>query len=213
MANWVVFLTASNVDAKALTRAFLAMHDFEFNEYPPSWGFVLTTSKTLPASKPPPTTLPITTLQASEYENLSLSEINAFVRSHEQALSAADLSHEQWVVLDQAGLEGGTCVVFDHWLRDEDDDDDDDDDDEDEDEGAGGGNDRFRACRVPWKQAHSMLSNLDIANMDFEDFVDEDAGAEADGTWKFTMDEEESTKVGEKRKKVEDELRAGGYIE
>nr|GAT55686.1 predicted protein [Mycena chlorophos] len=191
------------------------MHDFEFNEYPPSWGFVLLPSKTIPSAKPPPTPLPITNLQASEYENLSLTEINAFVRSHEQALAAAGFSHEQWVVLDQAGLESGTCVVFDHWLRDEDDEDEDDDeDDEDGDEGAGGGNNnRFRACRVPWKQAHSMLSNLDIANMDFEDFVDEDAGAEADGTWKFTMDDEESPEVAEKRKKVEDELRAGGYIE
>lgn len=30
-----------------------------------------------------------------------------------------------------------------------------------------------------------MLANLDIANMGFEDFIDEEAGEQQDGTWKW----------------------------
>ncbi|KAF9062973.1 hypothetical protein BDP27DRAFT_1405995 [Rhodocollybia butyracea] len=33
--------------------------------------------------------------------------------------------------------------------------------------------------------AWSMTANLDIANMGFEDFVDEEAGAQEDGMWKW----------------------------
>ncbi|KAK6399129.1 hypothetical protein LTR95_019463, partial [Oleoguttula sp. CCFEE 5521] len=42
---------------------------------------------------------------------------------------------------------------------------------------------KFRRVRVPIEEAHTMFVNLDVANMDFEDFVDDDEGPDEDGWW------------------------------
>nr|OQO27152.1 hypothetical protein B0A51_05147 [Rachicladosporium sp. CCFEE 5018]OQO28594.1 hypothetical protein B0A51_05413 [Rachicladosporium sp. CCFEE 5018] len=39
--------------------------------------------------------------------------------------------------------------------------------------------------RVPIEEAHTMFVNLDVANMDFEDFADGDEGADEDGWWVY----------------------------
>lgn len=58
---------------------------------------------------------------------------------------------------------------------------------EEEEEGGGAGREcePFLMARLPWIEAWSMFTNLDIANMDFQDWVDEAKGKDENGeyTW------------------------------
>lgn len=45
--------------------------------------------------------------------------------------------------------------------------------------------DEFRAARVPLTFAWTMYASLDISNMGLEDYVDEKAGRQEDGAWKW----------------------------
>ncbi|KAJ7805426.1 hypothetical protein B0H14DRAFT_3882958 [Mycena olivaceomarginata] len=48
----------------------------------------------------------------------------------------------------------------------------------------------------PYEEAHSMIVNLDIANMGFEDFVDEEAGEQEDGAWKWRSFDPDTKRQG-----------------
>ncbi|KAJ7808740.1 hypothetical protein B0H14DRAFT_3881301 [Mycena olivaceomarginata] len=183
---WAVFVTAklSPRVLKALNRALLLIQDFEYAEYPTSSQWVLLTSAQLPSAAPGPTLLPVARVDfgvgnggGNAFASKSLAEISAFVDANSDALRKIDVSWAHWVVIDQKGLETSTCLVckcgsgFDE--------------DEEEEEGEGRSTSEFRACRMPYEMALSMVVNLDIANMNFEDFVDEKAGVQEDGVWKW----------------------------
>ena len=77
--------------------------------------------------------------------------------------------------------------------------------------------DVFSKVRVPWEEVTSMFVNLDIANMDFEDFCNEEHGDDEDNwfSWNSSefgaalgLDEDELAKRGEAIKKLEDEGKA-----
>ena len=44
--------------------------------------------------------------------------------------------------------------------------------------------DKFRAVRIPYTEAWAIFCNLDVANMGFEDWMNEDAGVQEDGAYK-----------------------------
>jgi len=225
MGYFAVFITAERVPPKvsdfplsaqtrvkltlrcqAANRAFLLIQDFEFSEYPADARWTLLTSKQLPAAAPHATTLPLPDLSRNAFASLSLADINAFVRAHEDALKALDLSAGNWLVIDQKGLETGTALVceqrYNHGG-----------------EGAAGPGytQAFRACRLPYAQAHGMIVNLDIANIWFEEAVDGAAGEQADGSWKwqpFVPDETEEKRPEEvKREKALKALRDAGHAD
>jgi len=121
------------------------------------------------------------------------------------------LSTSNWLVIDQKGLDTDTCIVCEQYYN----------SGELEDGGdpdsAKGFTNKFRACRIAYESAWLMVTNLDIANMGFEDFVDEEAGEQQDGTWKWQPFEgEESDKKSEqevKRDKALQELRDAGHVD
>ncbi|KAJ7461663.1 hypothetical protein FB451DRAFT_1371347 [Mycena latifolia] len=210
MSNWAVFLTAPRVAPKALNRAFLLIQDFEFSNYPADSRWMLLTSKDLPAKPFVASTLPLPEISGNDFAGMSLDEINAFVRSHSSALEGKDLSASNWLVIDQKGLESFTCLVCEQYYNPG--------DDEGEGEGEEGMTDKFRACRLPYEEAHAVIANLDIANMGFEDFVDEDAGPQEDGSWNWVSfssatEETGSNEVEIKREKALKELRDGGHAD
>ncbi|KAJ7832889.1 hypothetical protein B0H14DRAFT_3871842 [Mycena olivaceomarginata] len=191
------FTTLTPKRHQALNRALLLIQDFEYADYPAGSKWVLLTSAQLPSAAPGPTLLPVTHVDFSAdngggnaFASKSLAEISAFVDANE-------------------GLETSTCLVckcgsgFD----------------EEEEEGGGGLTSEFRACRMPYEMALSMIVNLDIANMDFEDFVDEKAGVQEDGVWKWRSFDpsdrgtEDMTAEEIKREKALQELRDGGYAD
>ncbi|KAJ6603234.1 hypothetical protein DFH09DRAFT_1124027 [Mycena vulgaris] len=215
MSNWAVFITAERFSPKALNRALLLIQDFEYSAYPAdSRWMVLTSTDLTPAASPfAATALPFEIpANGNAFAGMSLTEINTFVRANQDALQAVELSAGDWLVIDQKGLETSTALVCEQYYN-----------SGEEEHGGGeeGLTDEFRACRIPYEQAWIMITNLDIANMDFEDFVDEEAGKQEDGSWKwmsFTPDEgrdegEEPTEPEVKREKALKELREGGHAD
>jgi len=204
---WPVFITASRAPSKALHRAFLLIQDFEFTEYPHESTWVLLSSKELPATRPKTTTLPLPDDAGNDFAGLSFADINSFIRSNEDALRELKLSRLNWLIIDQKGLETFTSLVCEQYYSDGED-------------GIGGEfTNEFRACRVPFEESWIMFANLDVANMGFDDYVDQKAGKQEDGSWKWLGFTPETNATGReseadvKRKKALKELRDGGYVD
>jgi hypothetical protein len=150
--------------------------------------------------------LPVADFKESDFAAMSLAEANKFVRRGEAGpMVAAGVSREQWVVIDQTVLEGSTCLVCEQWIE------------------PGKGDEvwepkrEFRACRIPYGKAHGMMTNLDVVKLEFEVFVDGEAGVQADEAWKWKplegMDEEEISEKHIKKANALQELRDGGYAD
>jgi len=80
-------------------------------------------------------------------------------------------------------------------------------------------NDEFKAARMPLEEACAMFANLDIGNMGFEDFVDEEKRVQGDGAWvwKPFPDSNEAITEGKrkadaKREKALKEARDSGLV-
>ncbi|KAJ7784205.1 hypothetical protein B0H16DRAFT_1657921 [Mycena metata] len=196
----------------ALNRAFLLIQDFEFGEYPKDSQWTLITSKEASSEPPPATVLPISDISDNNaFASSSMAEISTFIRENEDFMGKMGVSTGDWLIIDQKGLETSTCLACERFY------------DPGEDEEGGGGEagmtGEFRACRLPYEWAWSIICNLDIANMDFEDFVDVNAGEQEDGSWKWmsfdpsTEDNEEETAEEAKRGAALKELRDGGYAD
>ncbi|KAJ7612717.1 hypothetical protein FB45DRAFT_874921 [Roridomyces roridus] len=182
-----------------LNRALLLIQDFEYGDYPENGTWVLLTSETLPSTAPVPTKLPITSApDNTDFASASLVEINTFMRAKEQTLAALDLSSRNWVVIDQSGLDASTCLVCEQVY----------DYTEDDKGNSLGLTAQFPACRAPFEEAWIMMANLDISNMDFEEYVDQEKGQDGEGVWTWSTSFSEE---GQQRDKVLKELRDGGY--
>ncbi|KAJ7732800.1 hypothetical protein DFH07DRAFT_846252 [Mycena maculata] len=208
MSNWPIFVTAAHASPKALNRALLLIQDFEYTKYPGDSTWVLLSSKELPSAPTAATALPLPPggSTVNDFASMSLADINAFVRARDAALETADLSGLDWLVIDQTGLETSTCLVCERYY------------DDGEDGGEEGPTDEFRACRVPYEEAWIMIQNLHVGNMGFEEFVDEEAGVQADGSWKARASEPSAEDAGRsetelERDKALQELRYGGYAD
>jgi hypothetical protein len=162
----------------------------------------------LPTNPFTSTALPIPGISENGFASMTVEKIGAFLRENEDALQDLNLATANWVVIDQKGLETSTCLVCEHASGDE-------GGGEKEDEEGEKKLAQFRACRIPYEHAWNMFSNLDVANMGFEEFIDEDKGAQEDGSWKW-MDisgGEINTEAEDKRRKALKKLREQGHVE
>lgn len=152
-----------------MNKAWILLQDFEFGEDASSW--ILITSTKLPDS-PPVSTRTLTTTEPipdHDLAGLSISEITNFVRDNEARLKELEISNHLWVIIDQAGLDNSTGIVVEtHYDY----------------ENKGYTYD-FKAGRLPLVDLWGMYCNLDIANMGFEEWMDQDAGLQDDGTYKW----------------------------
>jgi hypothetical protein len=101
--------------------------------------------------------------------NASLKDINDFVLSQESQLKELDIATVLWIIIDQDGLESDTCILVQRKYDAE----------------SGEMSNECEAVRIPYVEAWCMFGNLNIANMDFVDFLYEDAGLQEDGTYKW----------------------------
>jgi hypothetical protein len=142
------------------------------------------------------TTLPSKSLEASRtlnthpirnncFRNKSLQEINDFIRTNEEKFKELNITSHNWVIIDAKGLETSTCLVVEQKFDDE----------------QSKLTDEFDAARMPFPQAWAMFANLDIANVGFEEFVDEEKGVQDDGAWvwKPFSNSNEGLKRGKKK--------------
>ncbi|KAJ7653921.1 hypothetical protein DFH06DRAFT_1092991 [Mycena polygramma] len=208
---WPVFVTAVNPPPKELNRAFLLIQDFEYGDYPDSSEWTLLTSRDLPPMAEKATPLPLPDISSNDFASISLAEINSFLRANEAALKEINVSSADWLIIDQKGLETSTCLVCEQIYSYG-------EEEAEKFEEEEGPTKEFRACRIPYEEAWSMMTNLEIANMDFVEWVDENAGVQEDGTWRWksfepeTDDSEEPSKHELEREKAMEEFRLGGYI-
>jgi hypothetical protein len=151
----------------------LLIQDFQFTDGLES-NWVLLSSSTLPDETPKPTVPPLLDFSDNEFAGSTIEDINKFLRTNEAKLEALNIATLNWVIIDQKGLDTETCLVVEqlfYW--------------DEEKESGHHLPDVFRAARVALTFAWPMYANLDISNMGFEDFVDEEAGIQKDGTWKW----------------------------
>ncbi|KAK7042632.1 hypothetical protein R3P38DRAFT_2891505 [Favolaschia claudopus] len=207
---FAVFVTGTP-PPKVLNRALLLIQDFEFGEYPADSQWTLLTSTDVPSTAPSATKLPVQDIRdKNDFVSKSFAEINTFIRENEEAFDKVGVSTGDWLIIDQKGFETSTCLVCEQVY---------DGGDEEDPDDEGGLTGEFRACRLPYEEAHSMIVNLDIANMGFEEWVDEDAGEQEDGSWKwqsFESSQNDSADMSEDeilREKALQELREGGHID
>ncbi|KAJ6627896.1 hypothetical protein B0H10DRAFT_315556 [Mycena sp. CBHHK59/15] len=173
-----VFITAATTSPEELNRAFLLIQEDSAVIDPEDRRWLLLTSKDLPSTPPEATAPPLPEIPSGRnaFAGMSLADINVFVRAHQDALDALEISALNWLVIDQKGLETSTCLVCEQFY-----------DIGNEDEGVQGRGltDEFRACRIPYEKAWSMMINLDIGNMGFVEWVDRAVGEQEDGSWKW----------------------------
>ena len=155
---------------QALNRAWILLQDYEFTETPDDGSWILLTSTKLPDVAPKATRLlsdePI---QDTSLANSTLSEISKFIETNEAELGKMEITSDNWIVIDQEGLDSSTCILVNRQF-----------DEETNEIGQ-----EFKALRLPLTEAWPMFANLDIANMDFEDWIDEDTGVQEDGLYKW----------------------------
>lgn len=169
-----VFLTAEKVDLKVLNKYIVYIQNYEYTDNPlEDSSYVLLDSTTLPKEIHSASTPPLSVPCPNDFTNATINEINAFVRSHEPAFKECGLGTTLWLVIDQEGLDNLTCILVEQ------------DHGEDE-EGKFKMLDTYKAVRIPCQMVWGTLCNLQLANMGFEDFADEDKGEGEDGLYRYT---------------------------
>lgn len=160
MSSQRIIVTAKDIDTKLINRALLTLRDWEFGEEPlwDTWKIVRTkeAATQLPdmrdVDKPP-----FQDFQQTEWQGVSIEEVEEFMLRKGKEGGQTSL----FAVLDDKGVQDETIIIVKRrinpdaekflWL------------------------DEYQKTRLPWIEAHSMFCNLDLANMDFEDFVDEES--------------------------------------
>lgn len=170
-----LFVIASSADHKLVNRVLLHLRDWEYGEDPTWDNFHLTTLTTFPEIDGAFTSPPITEsdLSNNNWTGKSISDVETYILS-EPKTNARGLNLSTFLILDDQGAKDGTIILLDVPYSEEDGDDD-----------VGIVKKRFNKVRVPWEKTYIMWCNLDIANMDFADFVVHEDGDDVEW-WTYT---------------------------
>jgi hypothetical protein len=194
------FVTASEADFKIVNHALLCMRDWEESDGALD-NFKLVTDKTAFQNDNNGTSLLWKSLLENAWNGAKLKDVEAYcmdLRQSDDEQKGANL----FVVLDSVGIEDKTCILAS--LPDE------------YHENPGAFRGRYDKVRVPWGDLYSIWSNLDIANMNFEEFVEEEEGDQQGWfTYQsiFGDDNDDVRKAGlKKRNKKIDHWRQQEYI-
>lgn len=189
-----LFVTAS-ADQKLINRLLLHLRDWEYGEEPTWDSFRLIKSKNIPETEEAcvTTTPPISASDLSNnvWTGRSIPDIESFMLDERK--KQVGLNTSTFVVLDDQGVKDGTIILFDSL------------DSGDEEMEV-----KFKKVRVPWEKAYIMWCNLDIANMDFEDFVDDEdcdeSGWRTYKDWDEGQEADDANVIKEKRNNAIAEL-------
>ena len=137
---------------------------------------------------------------------MSFDEIASFIHSNKSKLKDLDVECPVWTVIDQKGIENDTCIIFDETMAEE---------------NSSKVVKSFKAGRLPHTATWPMMANLSVANMTFEDWMDEDAGVQEDAAYKWIgpfkltneAQEEGERETEARRKAMMKEMRKIGHID
>lgn len=197
MESHRVIITAQGVDIKLINRLLLTLRDWEFGDEP-HWdqSKILCTKEDAcrEAGQDGRDEPPLQEFQQNQWQGVSLREIEQFMLQNPRE---KDTGQRLFTVLDDQGVQDETVIIARRRIN----------SDFREQPQASLYLDEYQKTRVPWIEAHSMLCNLELANMDFEDFVDDDSG-DGEGWWIYRPIEsaEHYTKYLSRRNAVLKEL-------
>ncbi|KAL1595796.1 hypothetical protein SLS60_009485 [Paraconiothyrium brasiliense] len=161
----IIIVTAQNADAALINRLLLYVRDWEFSgdsiDDADSFAILSTQQELLRVrgdSNEGITRPPIQEFPENEWEGLTIEEVEKIMLDND---SEKNGSTSLFLVLDDEGAEEGTILVAHRASNDP---------EEDKFEYV---ND-FNKVRVPWECVYGMWCNLDIANMGFDEFCNED---------------------------------------
>ncbi|KAK5174018.1 uncharacterized protein LTR77_001098 [Saxophila tyrrhenica] len=193
----LLFVTAPLADHKLINRFLLHLGDQQRNGIDKVAHLVTARNAYALGDPPPqhnrmpePTDVPVKADLSNAWTGASISDVEGWVR---------DVNHEDppsmFLLLDDEGVQNRTVVFAEQRFDDETDE----------------LTKDYNKCRVPWADVYSMWCNLDIGNMGWEDFTDEDRGGDAEGWWIFGEDnadiltDKEKEKLREKIAKLEEQ--------
>lgn len=172
MGGGIVIITATGADTKLVNRLLLTLRDWEFgNEDIWDHWRILRKKDDVPlphdnglvdkdnVDKPP-----IESFSPNEWEGMTMEEIEQLMVLKDG--EGGNVPH-LFVVLDEKGVQDETTIVVQKRLN--------------ADENGPLFLDRYNKVRVPWIQTHIMWCNLDIANMGFEEYCNDERGRDHGG--------------------------------
>jgi hypothetical protein len=194
----LLFVTAPEADFKIINHALLCMRDWDESDGSLD-AFKLITDKAAIRTDNDGTPIPLKSLPENAWSGAKLQDIEAYcmqLGKGEDEQKGASL----FVTIDSAGLKTETCILGSM------------PDDDPESPGTFPG--RYDKVRVPWDDVYTIWCNLDIANMNFEEFVEEEEGDEQ-GWFTYQSiyeDDDVHHATLERRNKKAERWRQQGYI-
>lgn len=177
----ILFITSTSANYKIANLFLLHIADWEYGL---GNNFQLVTSTKIKDFTPPAdgneqdikakATSPTLLSLDSAWAGSSLSDVERFCL----ALPAEGLESDVgslFVVLDEEGVSSRTCVLAHRAMV------------KDEDSGVFQSAAWFQKIRVPWDELYMTWCNLEVSNMDFEDFTEDriDRGGDNDGWYEY----------------------------
>jgi hypothetical protein len=191
----LLFITAPEADYKDINEALLSMRDWDDS----NGGldvFKLVTNRSATQNDDVGTPIPLKSHPENAWADANLKDIEAYCLNLERGeQKGAGL----FVMVDSEGLESKTCILAslpeDYY----------------DDPGAFGG--KYDKVRVPWDDVYMIWCNLDIANMNFEEFVEEEEEGDEQGWFTYQSiyegDEEHQRGLEKRDRKIEKWRRLG----
>jgi hypothetical protein len=193
----LLFVTAHEANHKNINEALLSMRDWDDSNGGPD-VFKLVTDKSGIQTDEEGTPITLDRLPENAWAGASLEVIEAYCLDLKRDNNDEQKSAGLFVVIDPEGLENKNCVLAS--MPDE------------FHENPSARRERYDKIRVPWDDVYMIWCNLDIANMDSEEFVGEEEGDEQ-GWFRyqsiFEGDDEHREGLERKDMKVEDWRRLG----
>jgi hypothetical protein len=196
----LLLITAPEANYKNINEALLSMRDWN-NSNDDLDVFKLVTNRSTTQNNEDGTPIPSKSPPENAWSGISLEDVEAYCLDVEQG------DNEQkgagpFVLIDSAGLESKTCIMAslpEKYY-----------------ENPAAFRGRYDKVRVPWDDVYMIWCNLNIANMNFEEFVEEEEG-EGDVQGWFTYQsiyegDEEHEKGLERRDQKIEEWRRLGHV-
>ncbi|KAK5121109.1 hypothetical protein LTR85_005593 [Meristemomyces frigidus] len=180
MSTGLLFVTAQDADFKQINRLMLHLRNWEYGQAG-SWdGFRLVTTKNAyDIGKPDEsrgsisvTAPPVDPDLFNGWQGGNLGDIEGFILDLAKPRNSTEnqgFNSSMYILLDDKGLQDRTCILGERRF-----------DDEAEEE-----TNEFNKVRLPWDEASAMFGNLDIGNMDFEDYCDDSCGRDENGWYVY----------------------------
>ncbi|KAI7241463.1 hypothetical protein KC330_g505 [Hortaea werneckii] len=177
----MLFVNSATSDFKQLNRLLVYLSDWEYGSFD---SFHLVTTKEPQDLNEPgegfeyphdvePTHPGLDADPPNAWKGASIAEVEEYVLRVANGSVRKGVNMSIYLLWDDRGVEEHSVIVGERRF----------DDDSDK------LTNDFDKLRCPWDCAYTMWCNLDISNMDFEDFTDQDVGRDEDGWYKYSLED------------------------